>query len=311
MAFWFNIGVQIFLVMSGFLSGAKNIPNYCDWYTKRFKRILKPYYIYLIIIIPVFLIFNGNNISSVQIIYYLLILQGVSGSISGLGHLWYITLIDICYLITPIIFKYNISRKENSKLKFYFLMVGQFIILQLIFLKLGSNLGPWVATYMFGFYLAWRYNYKTTKRIKYLFAGVTIMLLPIIIYFQYFYSSKVITPIIRMIYLLFPWYHALLGCTIFIILFDMLSKYGKLRNKMFFTRSIYLIDKYSYEMYITHSVYILGTFSMLKITKYGILNILIISLMIGLSSLILKRLSNIEIKYILVPYKRKLIRNLQ
>lgn len=114
-----------------------------------------------------------------------------------------------------------------------------------------------------------------------------------------------------MIYLVFPWFHALLGCTIFIILFDMLSKYGKLRNKTFFARIIDLIDKYSYEMYITHSVYILGAFSILKITKYGILNILIISLMIALSSLILQKLSNIEIKYILVPYKRKLISNLQ
>ena len=203
MAFWFNIGVQIFLVMSGFLYGAKDISNYGEWYTKRFKRILKPYYTYLIIIIPVFLVFNKNNISSVQIIYYFLNLQGVSGSIAGLGHLWYVTLIAICYLITPIIFKYNISRKENSKLKFYLLMVFQFIILQLISLKIGSNLVPWVATYMFGFYLAGRNNYKTSKRIKYLFICVTIMLLPIIIYFQYFYSSKVITPIIKMIYLIF------------------------------------------------------------------------------------------------------------
>ena len=48
LAWWFNVGVQIFLCISGFLYGQKNINNVTDFYNKRLKKILIPYYLVFI-----------------------------------------------------------------------------------------------------------------------------------------------------------------------------------------------------------------------------------------------------------------------
>lgn len=45
LAWWFNVGVQIFLCVSGFLYGGKNIDNVTQFYTNRIKKILVPYYL--------------------------------------------------------------------------------------------------------------------------------------------------------------------------------------------------------------------------------------------------------------------------
>ncbi len=42
----FNMGVQVFFVMSGFLYGHKQIDNWKEWYIKRAKRIYIPYLIF-------------------------------------------------------------------------------------------------------------------------------------------------------------------------------------------------------------------------------------------------------------------------
>ena len=48
LAWWFNIGVQIFLCISGFLYGRKAIENIARFYNQRIKKILVPYYLTLI-----------------------------------------------------------------------------------------------------------------------------------------------------------------------------------------------------------------------------------------------------------------------
>ena len=42
-AFWLNVGVQVFLFMSGFLYGKKNIENTWSWIKRQFSKILIPY----------------------------------------------------------------------------------------------------------------------------------------------------------------------------------------------------------------------------------------------------------------------------
>ena len=46
-AFWLNIGVQIFLFMSGFLYGKKTITNTSEW----LKNNLRKYYYHIIFIL--------------------------------------------------------------------------------------------------------------------------------------------------------------------------------------------------------------------------------------------------------------------
>ena len=51
MAFWVNVGVQIFLFISGFLYGTKKIDNFSNFYKQRLIKILLPFSIFSIIIV--------------------------------------------------------------------------------------------------------------------------------------------------------------------------------------------------------------------------------------------------------------------
>lgn len=296
LAWWLNVGVQVFLCMSGFIFGNKNLPNYKNWYEKRSMRILKPYYIYLIIILPTLFIFEHVDLSLTQIFIYLLAIQGIVGGIPSIGHLWYITAIAICYIITPIIYKYNISKKDNNNFKFYFLMVLQFTILQLIFFKVAQIFGSVISTYLFGYYIGYRYNFCIPKNLKKFLLAMFILLLPLKIYLQYYYTMPNLPILIKVITFGFYWFHALFGCTIFIILFDIFKNLKRLHGNKLFNLSINIIDKYSYEIYITHAIYIRSAFSMMKITNFIIINILLVIFMITLSSYFLKKLSNLRLK---------------
>lgn len=295
LAWWLDVGVQVFLIMSGFIFGSKSMPNVRKWYVKRFKRVFKPYYIYLIIVIPIYLIFRMDAISYKRILIYVFDLQGAFGAISGLNHLWYITLIVFCYFITPLMYKYNIAKSVTSEIKFYSLMLVQFLIIQIIIL---NSFAPWIVIYMFGFYISGRYNYKFPSKIKYLIFAITILALPVKIYFQYFYIYDLDSTVYKILQLGFTWYQVFLGCTIFILLFDLFSKTKRLRSKKYLTKIVHVIDDYSYEIYITHHIFILGTFSILKITPYVAFNVMIIIMLTSLSALILKKISNIEFKQI-------------
>lgn len=113
-AFWFNIGVQIFLFMSGFLYGQKQINNPKHWFIKQFKKIYIPYVILAVIIILIDYIFFNIKYSKTTIIVNLLGLQGFINIIPTISHTWFISYILLCYFITPILqsIKFNIMEKK-------------------------------------------------------------------------------------------------------------------------------------------------------------------------------------------------------
>lgn len=47
MAWWLNVGVQIFLFMSGFLISSKDINNFYKFIKERLKKILIPIYLFI------------------------------------------------------------------------------------------------------------------------------------------------------------------------------------------------------------------------------------------------------------------------
>lgn len=47
-AWWLNIGVQVFFILSGYLYGNKDIADSIGWIKRQFIKILVPYYIFLI-----------------------------------------------------------------------------------------------------------------------------------------------------------------------------------------------------------------------------------------------------------------------
>lgn len=129
---FFNIGVYIFLIISGYLFGKKDINNVHEWYKKRFLRIFIPLWIWVFVVNIIYLI-EGSGVSLKNIVIYIFNVQGFFSSSQGLGHLWFLSLIMICYIITPILnrMKTNISNKKNKRnyvITFILLVIGSFSV---------------------------------------------------------------------------------------------------------------------------------------------------------------------------------------
>ncbi len=103
-----DVGVQLFLIISGFLYGQREINSpYLTWIWKRMKKLLVPMYILVLSVIVGNLII-GQNIELKQVLSYAFNIQGLTEYyIKGASHLWYLSIAMICYMLTPLIQRYK------------------------------------------------------------------------------------------------------------------------------------------------------------------------------------------------------------
>lgn len=105
----------IFLILSAFLMGFKwEKDNYhalpLSYVTKRIKRLSSTYYPYLLIMFVIVAIKGGIFIPWHKIAAHILFMQWFD-SLEPYGHLWYLTMIVICYVLCWVISKDNILNK--------------------------------------------------------------------------------------------------------------------------------------------------------------------------------------------------------
>ena len=120
-AFWLNVGVQIFLFISGYLYGSKKVDDYKSFYLKRLNKILLPCSILVIIITILSKIFLNTSYSGITIVANILGFGGFYGTIKLLTHTWFVSYILLCYFITPILDKY--FNNENNLIKLIILII--------------------------------------------------------------------------------------------------------------------------------------------------------------------------------------------
>ncbi len=103
----FNVGVPLFFIISGYLFGNKTIDKTFPWLKKRLLRIVTPVYLYYAVcVIVLLLIGNLGDISLWATVKQLLNLHGfVGGGIGNVvtGHLWFVSYIILCYILTPVL----------------------------------------------------------------------------------------------------------------------------------------------------------------------------------------------------------------
>lgn len=268
LAWHFNIGVQLFLIISGYLYGLKFQTFNIEKSWKCLKKIFLDYYIFVFSAIILNLIFNHQNFNIYNILSFIFLMT----TPPGLGHLWFIPLILFCYLICPFLsylkFKCNKNCYLNFLLKFSFL-----IILKLIIQSAFSFFNyVWVLCFVIAFLFA--EDIKFTKKnflIKSLFLLLITFFYQLIKFypnnFNYIYklinieSFGKVSEISRL----------LTAFTLFIIIYNLLSLI-KFPNDIKF---LDFTDKYSYNIYLTHQIFILGPLTMLNLTPYIIFNIII------------------------------------
>lgn len=62
LAWWFNVGVQMFFCISGFLYAGKKIDSAIDFITGNLRKILIPYFVFLIPTIAIYFAFARDSI---------------------------------------------------------------------------------------------------------------------------------------------------------------------------------------------------------------------------------------------------------
>ncbi len=116
--------LPIFLCISGFLYGLAPKRNTIEFYHSRFLKILVPYYIVYIPFGLLEFIFFPKSFSIPRFIGGLF----CRAFISGAGHLWFVSLILLCYILTPLLQLYRVRYIQDKCIWLVYSIFSFFII---------------------------------------------------------------------------------------------------------------------------------------------------------------------------------------
>lgn len=268
LAFWLNLGVQIFFFMSGYLYGKKDIMDLKKFYEQRILKILLPSSILIFIMIVIDKLCFDIEYSKIFLSANLLGFGGFYGTLFSLTHTWFVSYILICYFITP--FLQNLFKKQKSSAKILFLFL--FILLLFYQFRVINVNCAWLGNYILGYYFSRCCIAKKQKKRFFEFLVLfAIPIVPISIILQYDLVTNIPKIFVTYKELICNWEHVLLGSILFLLLYKLFSKIH-IHDSFIFKMS----DQYSYFIYLVHQIFILNHMSVLKITDYLALNIILI-----------------------------------
>lgn len=285
-AWWLNVGVQIFFIISGFLYGNKQIDEPIVWIKKQFVKILVPYYIFLVIAVIGYVMIDSNQLDVVPIIGAVFTI----GTIKGIGHLWFVGYILFCYLMTPylaIFRNYLIQKKLSTALLILFVIVACYIIVGVLtndYFRPGD-----VCCYIFGYFTSVflkKYGSIMLKACIYCSALFCVVSNILYCYLRYVKNMENVS-VMRHVT---DFSHFFLGYVIVLILMRSLSHIK-------YNRVLLFSDKYSYEIYLVHQLFILSPLTLMCISNYAFISIVVTIIAIVTLGIILNVSSNLFMKY--------------
>lgn len=285
---YLNVGVWIFLFISGFIYGKRIIQNVFLFYLHRMIRILVPYYIVLIVAVSIEML-AGQGITRGGLLSSVMCLQWYGESVPNCGHLWYISCILFCYLITPVLQWITEQSKQIPFNKCCTLFVLLILVLQVAnhFRAVAQPIAR-VLPYILGYFIAAKdkdvpsscKNGPALSLVIGIFGTMYIMeafgqlRIPRIVldYFKSVFAAVVVMYATR--------FTLQLGCN---------------KNCRLF---LDVIDRHSYEFYLTHNFFILGTLSVMQCTPNRSLNCVLAAFCAVSSCIMLHAISSIIIKHL-------------
>lgn len=272
----FNVGVFVFLFLSGYLYEKKEINNSRIWLLSRLKKIMIPIYVFSAF---VFAIYIYQGIFKIRYAFIgMLNLQYFFESGIGLGHLWFITVIVICYFITPILFKYK-NHIKNLLLDLI-ILIGISCVTCYFNVKLGQLL-LYICVYILGYFHSNLKIKRPTGNYKKNIVLISLFCLScgIRLLFKYYFDDTILyNNIVSSIT------HTIIALTIFD--FIHINAVNVKPNKL-----INHIDNISYYMYITHYIYFVGPLKVMLMNNV-LLNLIIAIIVSYISALLLYIVSN-------------------
>ena len=290
LAWWFNIGVQMFLAISGYLYGNKYCYKTVDcslFYKTRIIKILLPYYIVLLPALAFHIVFI-RDLSKVKILKTII----CNVTIRGGEHLWFIATILMCYAITPLI----TALLNRTSRKQFFAVVGIFILSLILFFEFFNNFynSAWIVCYILGFVLGVIEKKEIISQ-KYVYSIVFVLSLQNLLQVANNYSCHIVD-INNPIYMTWSDFnHVWLGLLLFLVIRLCFSRI-RMNNNRIVLAILDFSDKYSYECFLVHQFMILGPLSLMEITGIYGLNIVIVILLIVVFAVIVKAIENLILR---------------
>ncbi len=286
---WLNVGVQLFFVISGFLYGSKDILSPIAFIIKAFRKILIPYWFFLILAICSYIVFcpSSLDLSSVVRAFF------CAGTIDGLGHLWFVGYILFCYLLVPYLYWLKKYLSAFSIKKSVLIYCSLCLIIQLLAYIFNSYFEPdRVSCFIIGFFLADMFSRFSSKGISYLkwfviILAVLMSISEIVLKYHFRVEFAGWQDIAFKAFCRYS--HMFLGLAIFLFL------YGKFS---LFNYSLLLkgSDRFSYPIYLVHQLFILSPLSLMTVSNSVILNISLVLIIILLVGIVLGVLSERIVK---------------
>ena len=288
---FFNCGVYIFLFISGYLYGGKLIQNFRKWYLKRFLVVSLPAIIISLFFI-ILLLFFGENISVSSIVAYGLDLEGllffnwklsaIFSEIPGLGHLWFTTIIMLCYLLIPLL--QWISKRIKPSMWF---LILYFLCGSVISILVSGVISVYYFLIFSVGYFAGKSNIlnKVAFRSFLIFSIVFVsMIVSRLILHKYFDETILYTSFVTISHFFVALW--------FIVSFSFINnKFQDFSAKVVNHRIITTLDKYSYYVYLTHGLFCMGRLNVFSFFHFSIATLIFIISTI-ISAIVLKTICN-------------------
>lgn len=237
-----NVGVQVFLVISGWLYGLHaNFTDTNRWYGRRLVRIVVPYWLVLIPLLMADALLTAHVPTMKQVILSVTCVR--SGLVPNGAHLWYVSAILLCYLVTPLL------GWLWSRWRFW-----PIVLFSAILFAVGNRLvaeGMWCCCYVMAFGVG-RLVRDGVPEVHAL-SGVAIICS----------VGCVVSGAISGMIAISPYYLLhLFGGFLSFSLGKLAARSNPIVPGGCVERILKWSDKYSYEVYLTHQLLILGDFSL-------------------------------------------------
>lgn len=174
MSQFFNIGVPIFFILSGFLFGInpKGIKEWKGWYVRRIKRIYIPYEIFIVILAVIYFL-QGLNVFTKDWLLLVIGAQGSNVGVWGAEQTWFISALLLCYLFTPLI-SWLIVKNEYIKIIMLVTVIGLPVLLSLLKAVWAFTLFTPIVEYLIAFWIGRNID-KINFSLKYVLCAASLL----------------------------------------------------------------------------------------------------------------------------------------
>lgn len=303
-----NLGVDIFLLISGYLYGNKVISNKRRFIVGRVTRVMLPFWI-MTFVLTIYLIFQGQfKMALSQFIEAALNLQGISWiftnfighrfHVVGLSHCWFLTVIMICYILVLIIKNTKFERGVDSHI-----LVALFVtvIMHTLLTTVGFNL-RYIISYFIGyFYARAEKNIKSSKLYSNLSASMILICALRLVSHKYIDGTWVYDDVIC------AWSFIVLGSWCCLTTDKICQKFHTTTEKIGNTSTWQMVDKLSYPIYLTHYMFLQEPFNVKYLIDVLALQIIAFFILTIGSALALMHVTEFAIKvYIALKIKKNI-----